>query len=289
MATDSLHHLNVAARPEVALDNATRMINLRRDRWIDYPRAVQALEKLQWLFDTPERERMPCMVLHGESDIGKTQIIRKFQRQHPSTFDDKKGVDRRDIIYVQMPATPDQHRFYSALLFELHAPHSERASLSTLERLTRELLRRIRPRMLIVDEVHNLLTGSYREQRASLNLLKYLANDLRMAVVLVGTDEANIALQTDPQMKSRFTPFELPMWRENDEFRRLLSAFERVIPLKKASNLAQRTIVQFLVSHCNGLTGQLSKLITQAAELAIRDESEQIMVAHLEQAKHVFA
>ena len=98
MATDSLHHLNVAARPEVALDNATRMINLRRDRWIDYPRAVQALEKLQWLFDTPERERMPCMVLHGESDIGKTQIIRKFQRQHPSTFDDKKGADRRDII-----------------------------------------------------------------------------------------------------------------------------------------------------------------------------------------------
>ena len=167
MATDSLHHLNVAARPEVALDNATRMINLRRDRWIDYPRAVQALEKLQWLFDTPERERMPCMVLHGESDIGKTQIIRKFQRQHPSTFDDKKGIDRRDIIYVQMPATPDQHRFYSALLFELHAPHSERASLSTLERLTRELLRRIRPRMLIVDEVHNLLTGSYRELLAA--------------------------------------------------------------------------------------------------------------------------
>ena len=79
------------------------------------------------------------------------------------------------------------------------------------------------------------------------------------------------------------------MWRENDEFRRLLSAFERVIPLKKASNLAQRTIVQFLVSQCNGLTGQLSKLITQAAELAIRDESEQIMVAHLEQAKHVLA
>ena len=124
---------------------------------------------------------------------------------------------------------------------------------------------------------------------SSLNLLKYLANDLRMAVVLVATDEANIALQTDPQMKSRFTPFELPMWRENDEFRRLLSAFERVIPLKKASNLAQRTIVQFLVSQCNGLTGQLSKLITQAADLAIRDESEQIMVAHLEQAKHVLA
>ena len=68
-AMDTLHHLNAAARPEASLDDATRMINLRRDRWIDDPRAVQALEKLQWLFETPERERMPCMMLHGESDI----------------------------------------------------------------------------------------------------------------------------------------------------------------------------------------------------------------------------
>jgi len=44
----------------------------------------------------------------------------------------------------------------------------------------RDLLRRIAPRILMVDEVHHLLAGSYREQRASLNLLKYLANDLQL-------------------------------------------------------------------------------------------------------------
>jgi hypothetical protein len=31
-----------------------------------------------------------------------------------------------------MPATPGQLRFYAALLFELGAPHSATASLSTL-------------------------------------------------------------------------------------------------------------------------------------------------------------
>ena len=286
MSTDELPHLSAAVRPQTAMDTATRILNLRRDRWINYPRAVQALEQLQRLIETPERERMPCMILHGESDIGKTQIIRKFQRQHAPAFDDKRGVERHEIIAMQMPATPDQHRFYTALLFELHAPHSDRASLSTLERLTRDLLRRIQPRMLIVDEVHNLLTGSYREQRASLNLLKYLANDLRMAIVLVGTEEARIALQTDAQMTSSFVPFEIPRWRENDEFRRLLSAFERVIPLRKASNLSQRSIVQFLVSRCDGLTGQLSRLLNQAAEYAIRDGSERITLSHLNQINH---
>ena len=109
-----------------------------------------------------------------------------------------------------MPATPDQHRFYSALLFELGAPHSANARLSVLERLARELLRRMAPKMLTVDEVHHLLAGSYQEQRASLNLLKYLANDLKMSIVLAGTSDAMIALSTDGQMRSRFASFEIP-------------------------------------------------------------------------------
>nr|WP_254601631.1 TniB family NTP-binding protein [Burkholderia lata] len=53
--------------------------------------------------------------------------------------------------------------------------------------------------MLDVDEVHHLLAGSHREQRASLNLLKFLANDLRISMVLVGTRDAVLALQTDAQ------------------------------------------------------------------------------------------
>lgn len=59
--------------------------------------------------------------------------------------------------------------------------------------------------MLIVDEVHHLLAGTYREQRASPNLLKYLANDLQISMVLVGTRGAVLALQIDPQMVSRYT------------------------------------------------------------------------------------
>ncbi|KVF66413.1 hypothetical protein WJ17_17915 [Burkholderia vietnamiensis] len=59
--------------------------------------------------------------------------------------------------------------------------------MAALERLAREILRRMSPRMLVVDEVHHLLAGSYREQRASLNLLKFLANDLQISMVLVGS------------------------------------------------------------------------------------------------------
>ena len=278
----TLSHLCTATRTEAMLDHRTRMRSLQRDRWIDYPRATEALHRLERLLNAPERERMPCMALHGDSNIGKTLIVSKLRREHPSTFDELKGVERRQIVAMQMPATPDQHRFYAALLFELGAPHSATASLTTLERLARDLLRRIAPRMLIVDEVHHLLAGGHREQRASLNLLKYLANDLKFSVVVVGTTDALLALETDAQMRSRFTPFEIPRWRESDEFRRLLSAFERVLPLRRASNLAQRPVVEFLLAATGGLTGEISRLLNEAAELAIGDASERITVKHLE-------
>lgn len=125
------------------LGDAERIGLLQRERWIDYPRASEALGRLLRLLHTPERHRMPCMMLHGPSNFGKTLIIAKFLREHPPVFDELHGIERR-----------------------------------------------LAPRMLVVDEVHHLLAGSYREHRASLNLLKDLANDLRLSIVAVGTDDA---------------------------------------------------------------------------------------------------
>jgi hypothetical protein len=289
MASAALSHLSHETRTQAQLDDKARIELIKRDRWIDYPRATDAMNRLERLLATPKRERMPCMVLHGQSNIGKTLVIRKFQREHPDTFDEIKGVSRRTIVAMQMPATPDQHRFYSALLFELGAPHSASAGVSTLERLARDLLRRIAPRILIVDEVHHLLAGSYREQRASLNLLKYLANDLQLCIVLVGTADATLALQGDTQMNSRFTPFELTKWQVNDEFRRFLAAFEQVIPLRKASDLGQRAILEFVLSYSGGLTGEVARLLNEAAEYAITDRSEMIKLEHLEHAARIRA
>jgi hypothetical protein len=101
-------------------------------------------------------------------------------------------------------------------------------------------------------------------------------------MVLVGTRDAVLALQTDTQMISRYTPFEIPRWRESDGLRRLLAAFERVLPLRKPSDLARREIVQFVLSASGGLTGEISTLLNNAAELSIRNGDEFIGLTHLE-------
>lgn len=282
-------HLHPDVRVMIALDDAKRIEALQHERWIDYPRATEALQRLERLLNTPQKERMPCMVMHGPSNIGKTLIIAKFLRQHPPGFDRHRGVEQRPVICMQMPPTPDQRRFYRSLLSVIGVPQGPSSTLATLEQVARDILLRMSPRMLIVDEVHHLLAGSHREQRGSLNLLKYLANELKICIVAVGTCDAPVAFQSDAQISSRFTPFEIPLWTESDDFRRLLSAFEQVLPLRRPSQLIQRPIVQFLIAASGGLLGDVSRLLNTAAELAILDSSERITLALLEQVAHSHA
>ena len=55
-----------------------------------------------------------------------------------------------------------------------------------------------------------------------------------------------------------------------------------MLPLRKPSGLAQRAVVQFVLSASAGLTGEISRLLNAAAALAIQDGSERITLAHLE-------
>jgi hypothetical protein len=198
-------------------------------------------------------------------------------------------VEQRPVITMQMPPTPDQRRFYRALLSVIGAPQGPSTTLATLEQVARDVLMRMSPRLLIVDEVHHLLAGSHREQRASLNLLKYLANELKICIVAVGTSDAPVAFQSDAQISSRFTPFEIPLWTESEDFRRLLRAFEQALPLRRPSQLTDRPIVQFLVAGSGGLLGEVSRMLNTAAEMAIIDGSERITLGLLEQAMHAHA
>ena len=84
--------------------------------------------------------------------------------------------------------------------------------------------------MLIIDELHHLLASRLEPQRIVLNTLKFLGNDLQIPLVGVGAADALRAIQTDPQLANRFRPLALPKWTLNDEYRKLLASFERLLP-----------------------------------------------------------
>jgi len=86
---------------------------------------------------------MQCLLIYGDSGIGKTMILEKFLREHPSTFDQNDGIARIPIVSAQMPPVPDEKRFYAQLLASVGAPMGPDDRLHRIEDHTIRLFRRL--------------------------------------------------------------------------------------------------------------------------------------------------
>ena len=117
----TLDHLLPAVRRTALLPASERIERVRAERWIGYPKAHDALAKLEQLLSHPPRQRMPNLLLVGPMNNGKTMIIEKFRRLHPSVTRGDSDAEDLPIVCVQMPSEPTVTRFYALLLYSMHA------------------------------------------------------------------------------------------------------------------------------------------------------------------------
>jgi Cdc6-like AAA superfamily ATPase len=197
-------HLHPSQQQFAQLTNEERITWIRQERWIQYPRAKRILERLADLVDYPPRDRMPCLVIYGGTGTGKTRVVQKFLRDHRAHFDKKLGRTRIPVVSIQMPPMPVERDLYQEILVGMGGMFTFGTSVTTLRHRIRALARQLEVRMLIIDEIHSLLAGTFREQRIILNAIRFLANDLRIPLVCLGTEEANRALMTDQQLAGSF-------------------------------------------------------------------------------------
>lgn len=269
-------HLLPAYRRHAALGDAERIAWIRADRWLETAQARAALARLEDLLSYPPRDRMPCLLLYGDTGMGKTKIIRKFLRDHPARFDSGTGVTTMPVVAMQMPAEPLERDVYGELLNTLGAPGPASDSTYRLKEICRGLLRSMGARMLIIDEIHAMLAGSFRQQRIFLNVIRFLANDLKIPLICVGTDLARQALLTDSQLAERFEALHLAGWSNDRHFAQLLSSLGSILPLRRPSELATATTRQRVLDLTHGVTVRIFRLIETVAVEAIRNGSERI-------------
>jgi hypothetical protein len=248
------------------------------DRWIGYARADAAVEALEELLAFPQRTRMPNLLLVGPTNNGKTMIVEKFRRAYPSidAADNESRVASVPVLSVQTPSGPDEIRFFAAILDQLGMPYDNRARLVALQDAAVRTMRLTGVRMLVIDELHNLLSGSRSRQRQLLNLLRWLGNELRIPLVGVGTGEALQAINSDDQLVSRFEPFMLPLWTEGDAYRRLLGTLEAVLPLRRPSNLTDPALSAKILTAAEGVLGEVIAIVNRSAVLAVKTGREAI-------------
>ncbi|MBA4709283.1 TniB family NTP-binding protein [Aquitalea aquatica] len=271
-----MSHLNESTLKLLELSDAERVERIRAPRWIGYPQAKTILTKLEDLLTYPKSHRMPNLLVVGDTNNGKTMLVQRFCSQHPA--DDNPSGDgiRVPVLFVQAPPVPDEGRFYNAILELLFAPYKPNDRVDKKQFQVIKLLKYVGLRMLVIDEIHHVLAGNLNRQRAFLNVLKYLGNELQVPIVAVGTRDAFRALQTDPQLANRFEPALLPRWEFDTDFLRLLASFERMLPLREPSVLHDTTLATKLFSMSEGYIGELSRLLTNAAVHAVETGRERI-------------
>ncbi|HWW05603.1 TniB family NTP-binding protein [Collimonas sp.] len=269
-------HLNEAALALIERTDEERIYAIREGSWLGYKDAKRILARMEELLTYPRITRMPNMLLVAPSFNGKTSILERFMSLHHPDLDAEGEVTICPVVMVEAPPKPDISDFYTRILDVLMTPYKPTASTPEKYSQIKRLFRQMDVHMLIVDEIHHLITGSTNRQQEFRNAIKSLGNETGVCMVAAGTEDAYNAFNTDPQMSSRFTPEELPVWKPNNEFGSLLATLELRAPLKQASNLKDPPTMLAIHTRSEGTLGDMVDLVKELAVDAIRNKVERI-------------
>ena len=271
-----LSHLTKEARAILDLSDYDRIIRIQADRWIGYPIAKKVLTRLEEHINWPSKQRMPNLLIIGPTNNGKSTIIEKFRRKYPPGETRKNFTDvRMPVVTFQMPPDPSGTRFYSNLIKSTGA-EARLCRTAELEQAALSRLRSVKAQILVVDELHNVLSGRSDVRREFLNTLRFLGNELRIPIVGVGTKDAYLAIRTDDQLENRFEPIPVPRWREGDDLLSLLASFEAVLPLRRRSEIATTEMAKYILARTEGTIGEIAMFLAMAATEAIRSGEERM-------------
>lgn len=269
-------HLSPRARSLAKLDDKKRIHVIRSDMVVKHPAIVEILAYSRWLLNGPKRTRTTGFLVTGAVGAGKTTLAHIVRR----SFTKAKANDA-PVIMISLTGARHMRTVYGRILEALNGPVHASHRTSDREMTVTRILKTVRCRALIVDEVQDVLAGSLVEQRRTLDGIKFLMNELQLPIIALGVPTAAEAFRTDLHLDARFKRFELPTWEANGALASFLFNVERLLPLRNPSELDSQSIMNFLVRHGgNGLDGIMS-LIRSAAVHAILSGEERIDEAML--------
>ena len=208
-----------------------------------------------------------CCDVYGKSASPKVCPLltaAPSKRDHPPTINPSTGVESMPVLAITLTSRPTERRIYGQLLMAMGASINERLTLMELEIRTVLLLKSNNVRVLVFDEVHNLLAGTPREQRVILQLLRYLSNEIKASLVCLGVSEARDAIAGDTQLARRLDQFVLPRWKADEEFQELVTAILRSLPLRLPSSLSSQSL-RHLSRLGDGITARVFGILNELA------------------------
>ena len=265
-------------KPEVfellSKSDQERIDFILKDKWVGYTVAKNILSEMEDLLSVPKRQRKKFIFIEGKTGNGKTTLLRHFYELHPAYFENGMLVSR--VIYIEGPSGPSVDELYANILFALNAPIVSTTVGKKIQ--LRKILPKVKAEMLLIDNFHDFKYGNSDLRKKYVAAVRKLATDfeINLSIVATGTYIARNVIENDAQIYSRFRFRSLPVWRNNNIFRSLLYNFEKIIPLKKESELFSDKLVNRILTLSEGILANIEEIIQDSALLAIKTGKERI-------------
>lgn len=275
-------HINAKAQALLNAPFEERLGAIRRDRFIPYEAGSVMMVEMDKILLTPSVVRARCLLLVGESGMGKTALVDFVSRHYATLLGD---VAQKRLVHVILPpVTVDRAMFYQRILKGLGMPFRKTDKPDFLHEQVVDALRDFGTLVLLIDEFHNFLgAGAKKHLQEHMAAIRDIAN-VPVSIVAAGTRLAESCILADEQLEQRFLRYHLRAWGETDGLRDFLATWESRIPLARPSDLAGPTLLPLIIRFTLGHMRRMIELIKKAAELAVTTREECITEALLRQA-----
>jgi hypothetical protein len=260
---------------------------------IVYPRLKALEEDIQLCWETSQYACEPhCMSLEGATGTGKTTLVKRFAATYPR-LETPSGTEV-PVLYILTHSPTTEKGLASLMLHRLGDPAADRGTLYSLNMRLINLLISCRVKLVILDDIHNLMYADTDRRRASIsNWLKVLIKESRVPFLVVGIEgKVEPLLIGNPELSRLFAAREslYPFtWNTANsasvkEFARFVKIVEDRIGMQIGTSLSRIDLLGYIHRATGGVVANVMNLLRYAQLLAVKRGSSSIEVKDLQNA-----
>jgi len=231
-----------------------------------------------------QESRIKNLLIIGDFDFAQSSVIHSFTTKHCDYgMEDESGMSYvvKPVIFVSISPDDindmDVKHLYTSILNAFHIPFNRDDSVSKLRKQMFYLCRETNVHLIIINNIHHFLQGTQKQQKAVVDSLKNIRDELMIPLVCAGTPSSVSLFTSNKPFQSSFEEMRTKEW-SFDDFLDVLQSIEDSLPLQKASNLTEEEKAISLYNISEGDLTILHSFLLDCATFAINNDIEEISV-----------